>query len=88
MMQKDNLQKDLMQLVKQNQYQMIRDQMEQARLRSELAYKEQAKIALTHKEQAQKDSQLQARLRQEQIQKYEVADHVGALKIWCEIDRA
>jgi len=71
MMQKDNLQKDLMQQVKQNQDQMIRDQMEQARLRSELAYKEQAKLAMSHQEQAQRDSQLQARLRQEQIQKYE-----------------
>lgn len=71
MMQKENLQKDLMQQVRQNQDQMIRDQMEQARLRSEIAYKEQAKLALSHQEQTQRDSQLQARLRQEQIQKYE-----------------
>ncbi|HNB21357.1 MAG TPA: hypothetical protein PKZ32_03010 [Candidatus Melainabacteria bacterium] len=71
MMQKDNLQKDLLQQVRQNQDQMIRDQMEQARLRSEIAYKEQAKLALSHQEQTQRDSQLQARLRQEQIQKYE-----------------
>lgn len=71
MMQKDNLQKDLIQQVKQNQDQMIRDQMEQARLRSELAYKEQAKNVSSFKEQSQRDSQSQAKLRQEQIQRYE-----------------
>ena len=71
MMQKDNLQKDLMQQVKLNQDQMIRGQMEQARLRNELAQKEQLQQARLNQEQTQRDQQTKARQRQEQIQRYE-----------------